>query len=69
MPRRDLPVGPVRSVWTGAGRGRDEEPTEHRCARCYGPYGKSNIRCVNEPPVRTSAEQLLHDIFENTEES
>ena len=44
-----------------------EEPPEHRCGKCYGPYGKSSIRCVNEPPLRTAAEQLLHDIFESTE--
>lgn len=28
---------------------RDVAPTEHRCSRCYGAYGKSAIRCVNEP--------------------
>lgn len=22
---------------------------EHRCSRCYGPYGKSAIPCPNEP--------------------
>lgn len=25
------------------------EQAEHRCGVCYGPYGKSSIRCRNEP--------------------
>ena len=25
------------------------ETTEHRCSICWGPYGKSAIRCPNEP--------------------
>jgi hypothetical protein len=29
---------------------KDGPPTEHRCGRCYGPYGKSALRCANEPP-------------------
>jgi len=24
-------------------------PPEHRCGNCCGPYGKSAIRCPNEP--------------------
>ena len=24
-------------------------PTAHRCSTCYGPYGKSAIRCPREP--------------------
>jgi len=28
---------------------RDVAPTEHRCSICYGPYGKSSVRCPREP--------------------
>jgi hypothetical protein len=28
----------------------DTPQSEHRCGRCYGPYGKSAILCPNEPP-------------------
>ena len=36
-----------RNAWLPDG-GRDEKP-EHRCGLCFGPYGKSAIRCKNEP--------------------
>ena len=38
--------------WSGAGFILDvahPEQTEHRCAQCFGVYGKSAIRCPNEP--------------------
>lgn len=30
--------------------GKDDPPAEHRCSQCYTPgFGKSSIRCRNEP--------------------
>ena len=42
-------AGSIINAHLPAARGRDEPTTEHRCATCYGPYGKSAIRCKNEP--------------------
>jgi hypothetical protein len=28
---------------------RDEQPIEHRCARYFGPYGRSAIPCPADP--------------------
>ena len=45
---------PVRDQWAGAGFALDvahPEQTEHRCSQCFGVYGKSAIRCPNEPPT------------------
>lgn len=33
------------------------EPLEHRCGRCVTPFGKSAIRCVNEPATTTPIER------------
>lgn len=39
-----------RSEWQPTARERATDgPAEHRCAKCWGPYGKSAIRCPNEP--------------------
>ena len=44
---------PVRDQWSGAGFILDvarPEQTEHRCSQCYTPgFGKSTIKCRNEP--------------------
>jgi hypothetical protein len=36
---------------------RDSAPTEHRCSQCFTPgFGKSSIRCRNEPgAIRAAA--------------
>jgi hypothetical protein len=42
-----------RAEWQPAPRDRTAEPREHRCARCWGPFGKSQIPCPNEPKPET----------------
>lgn len=39
-------TGPVTPETQG------REPEEHRCSRCYGPYGRSAIPCPNNPKNR-----------------
>jgi hypothetical protein len=39
---------------------RDAPPTEHRCSQCFTPgFGKSSIRCRNEPPTSPSQKWLV----------
>ena len=49
----DKSVPRSRDQWAGAGFVLDvahPEQTEHRCSQCYQPgFGKSSIRCRNEP--------------------
>ncbi|MEO7018381.1 MAG: hypothetical protein ABI067_17875 [Leifsonia sp.] len=35
--------------WAPTPRDRTPQTVEHRCGLCYGPFGKSAIRCKNEP--------------------
>jgi hypothetical protein len=54
MPSPARSVSPApRSAWLPGG-GRDEV-TEHRCSQCWSAYGKSAIRCVNEPKTMKEA--------------
>ena len=57
-PRMVAPM--VRDQWSGSGFVLDvayPELTEHRCAQCYhAGFGKSNIRCRNEPVVTMDGE-------------
>jgi len=46
--------GYLSANYTPLTQPKDERPTEHRCPNCYTPgFGKSNIRCKNEPKART----------------
>lgn len=43
------------SVLSGPASSASTELPEHRCGRCFGPYGKSAIRCPNEPADQDNA--------------
>jgi len=50
MTGRKDPKGP-NTKWLPDGW-KDPQPVrvqEHRCGQCFGPLGKSAIRCKNEP--------------------
>lgn len=34
-----------------------DEPVGHRCGLCFGPFGKSAIRCKNEPTTPTTRDE------------
>lgn len=43
------------SVLSGPAPSASTDVREHRCAKCWGPYGKSAIRCPNEPEDQDNA--------------
>lgn len=32
----------------------EPEPPQHRCGRCFGPYGRSSIPCPNDRSVNAT---------------
>lgn len=43
------PAGQISNVHMPSAGGKGERSTEHKCGKCWTPYGKSALRCVNEP--------------------
>ncbi|MBC7594510.1 MAG: hypothetical protein H7288_11330 [Kineosporiaceae bacterium] len=41
-------TGNIRSTHLPASS-RDDQPPEHTCPTCRTPYGRSSIKCPNEP--------------------
>lgn len=48
---RNFPNPTPRGEWLPTVPREPREPAEHKCGICYGPFGKSAIRCKNEPPT------------------
>jgi hypothetical protein len=48
MPERFSKITP-RGEWLPTVSRDRESPPEHRCGRCYGPFGRSAIPCPNNP--------------------
>jgi len=69
MPRRDLPVGPIRSVWTGDGPGRGE-PKSECCAKCRrGVKGFGELPCGYDRKCPNRCHEKQTQARLNTEES
>ncbi len=61
-------AGHIANAHLPSAQPKDKRPTEHRCPNCYTPgFGKSNIRCKNEPRPATRAEPTPTPRGENHE--
>ncbi len=54
-----------RAEWSPTARSRRADPPEHRCAKCFGPFGKSAIPCPNEPKAARprTANEKTRDLY------
>lgn len=78
MTRRSFPNPAPRGEWLPTVAREPREP-EHRCGLCWGPFGKSAIRCPNEPPTTVqitperrpphTLDQLLAELDNNPKEN